>query len=138
MSGKVLKTFDKDQHGRCLFVNPHYLTVSADNTVIYVSDLEKNCVIGLTFDGKVKAIYNDDQLNKPYQLTVDRSGAVIVCGCWSRNIHQLSSDLTKVKILLDKEQGISVPGGVAYCQNNNRLYVSQHFGNIKVFDLSLE
>ncbi|XP_060579032.1 uncharacterized protein LOC132736005 [Ruditapes philippinarum] len=131
MSGKVLKTFDKDQHGTCLFVDPHYLTVSADNTIIYVSDYNKNCVIGLTFDGKVKAIYKDDQLNKPYQLTVDRSGAVFVCGCWSHNIHQLSPDLTKVKILLDREQGIECPVGVSYYQNKNRLYVCQTLGDIK-------
>jgi hypothetical protein len=138
MSGEVLKIFDKDQHEKYLFVQPYYLTISADNTVIYVSDFEKNCVIGLTFDGKVKAIYKDDQLKRPCQLTVDRSGAVFVCGSLSHNIHQLSSDLTKVKILLDEEQGIESPVGVAYCQNTKRLYVSQYADNIKVFDLSLE
>ncbi|XP_060572862.1 uncharacterized protein LOC132730833 [Ruditapes philippinarum] len=138
MSGKVLKIFDKDQHGKYLFVNPYFLTISADNTVIYVSDYNKSCVIGLTFDGKVKAIYKVDQLKMPCQLTVDRSGAVFVGGHWSYNIHQLSTDLTKVKILLDEEQGINGPVGVAYCQNKNRLYVSQFAGNIKVYDLSLE
>ncbi|XP_060596092.1 uncharacterized protein LOC132750165 [Ruditapes philippinarum] len=138
MSGKVLKIFDKDQHGKNLFADPYFLTISADNTVIYVSDYKKSCVIGLTFDGKVKAIYNDDQLNEPYQLTVDRSGAVFVCGLWSNNIHQLSPDLTKVKILLDKEQEICRPTGVAYCQNTNRLYVSQIANNIKVFDITME
>ncbi|XP_060570366.1 uncharacterized protein LOC132728702 [Ruditapes philippinarum] len=137
MTGKVLKTFHKDQQGRCLFVDPYNLTISADNTVIYVSDFEKNCVIGLTFDGRVKAINKDDQLKSPCQLTVDTSGAVFVCGHSSDNIHQLSPDLTKVKILMGKEQGINGPVGVAYCQNKNRLYVS-HLGNIKVFDLSLE
>ncbi|XP_060572481.1 uncharacterized protein LOC132730540 [Ruditapes philippinarum] len=138
MSGKVLKIFDKDQHGNCLFVDPYYLTISADNTVIYVSDLRKNCVIGLTFDGNVKAIYKDDQLNKPCQLTVDRSGAVFLCGLWSHNINQLSPDLTKVKILLDKKQGIKSPAGVAYCQDKNRLYVSQCGDHIKVYELSME
>jgi DNA-binding beta-propeller fold protein YncE len=137
MSGKVLKIFDKDHHGNCLFGDPLYLTISADNTVIYVSDMGKNCVIGLTFDGKVKAIYKDDQLKSPCQLTVDRSGAVFVCGRLSNKIHQLSPDLTKVNILLDEEQGMNVPVGVAYCQKNNRLYVSQR-DHIKVFDLSME
>ncbi|XP_060576931.1 uncharacterized protein LOC132734243 [Ruditapes philippinarum] len=138
ISGKVLKIFDKDHHGKYLFADPHFLTVSADNTIIYVSDYMKNCVIGLTFDGRVNAVYEDDQLKEPCQLTVDRSGAVFVCGRWSHNMHQLSSDLTKVKILLDKEQGINGPVGVAYCQNTNRLYVIQNLSYIKVFDLSLE
>ncbi|XP_060572439.1 uncharacterized protein LOC132730498 [Ruditapes philippinarum] len=137
MSGKVLKTFDKDQHGTCLFVEPRNLTISADNTVIYVSDFKKNCVIGFTFDGKVKAIYKDDKLNWPYQVTVDMSGAVFVCGLFTHNIHQLSSDLTKVKILLDVKQEIYRPTGVAYCQDTNRLYLSHCADNIKVYDLSL-
>jgi DNA-binding beta-propeller fold protein YncE len=138
MSGKVLKIFDKDHEGSCLFADPYNLKISADNTVINVSDPEKNCVIGLTFDGKVKAIYNDDQLNEPRQLTVDRSGAVFVCGLFSHNIHQLSSDLTNMKILLDEEQGMNGPVVVAYCPDNNRLYVSQQYDDIKVYDLSLE
>ncbi|XP_060596087.1 uncharacterized protein LOC132750162 [Ruditapes philippinarum] len=138
MSGKVLKTFDKDQHGKYLFVDPHNLTISADNTIIYVSDANNNCVSAITFDGKVKAIYKDDKLDRPYQLTVDRSGAVFVCGRLSENIHQLSPDLTKVKILLDKEQGIVSPTGVAYCQNKKRLYVFQSNGYIKVYELTLE
>jgi hypothetical protein len=146
MSGKVLEIFDKDQHGNYLFADPRCLTISADNTVIYVSDYNNNCVIGLTFDGKVKAIYKDDKLEKPYQLTVDRSGAVFVCGRWTENIHQLSPDLTKVKILPSENQ----PEGLAYCQDTDRLYVSQCTEEIKfsnntiianqcaVYDLSLE
>jgi DNA-binding beta-propeller fold protein YncE len=138
MSGKVQKIFDKDHHGKYLFADPHFLTISADNKIIYVSDAMKNCVLGLTFDGNVMDIYKDYQLNKPCQLTVDRSGAMFICGYCSHNIHQLSSDPTKVKILLDEEQGMNGPVGVAYCHGNNRLYVSQLDDNIKVFDLSLE
>ncbi|XP_060561363.1 transcription intermediary factor 1-beta-like [Ruditapes philippinarum] len=71
-------------------------------------------------------------------VSSSRSGTVFVCGYSPHNIHQLSSDLTKVKILLGKEQGIIGPSGVAYCQNTNRLYVCQYANNIKVYDLSLE
>ncbi|XP_060582916.1 uncharacterized protein LOC132739257 [Ruditapes philippinarum] len=134
MSGKVLKTFDKDQHGKHLFNDPCFVTVSADNTVIYVSDTENNCVIGLNLDGKVKAIYKDDQLKRPHQLTADKSGAVFVCGHLSHNIHQLSSDLTKVKILV----GVTSPAGVAYCKTKNRLFASQYADNIKVYDFSMK
>jgi hypothetical protein len=76
-------------------------------------------VIGLTFDGKV--IYSDDHLDKPCQVTVDMSGTVFVCGLWSDNIHQLSTDLTKVKILLNKKQEIKSPVGVAYGQNKKQI-----------------
>ncbi|XP_060567966.1 uncharacterized protein LOC132726639 [Ruditapes philippinarum] len=138
MFGKVLKTYDEDHHGNPLFGKPYFLTISEDNTVIYVSDYRKSCVLGLTFDKNVKAIYKDDQLKWPCQLTVDRSGAVFVCGLQSGNIHQLSSDLTKVKILLDKEQRVIHPLCVAYCQYKNRLYLGQIENDIKVYDLSMK
>jgi hypothetical protein len=135
MSGKVLKIFDRDHHGKCLFVHPHYITISADSMIIYVSDFKENCVLGLTFDGNVKAIYNDGQLESPYQLTVDQYGKVFVCGVQSHNIHQLSPDLTMAKIPLGIDQGIMCPSGLAYCRNKNRLYLSQCADNIKVYDL---
>ncbi|XP_045177997.2 uncharacterized protein LOC123538096 [Mercenaria mercenaria] len=139
MSGHVLKTFVKDSKGKPLFSNPLYLAVSPDNTTIYVSDWDRDTVTSLTFDGKVKAIYKDDQLSEPCQLTVDESGTVYVCWAESNNVHQLSSDLTKVKILLNESHGINIPLSVAYCQNNNRLYVGMFNNkNIKVFNLSLE
>ncbi|XP_053385752.1 uncharacterized protein LOC123538994 [Mercenaria mercenaria] len=139
MSGHVLKTFVNDSKGQRLFSNPRYLAVSPDNTTIYVSDQDRDTVTSMTFDGKVKAIYKDDQLSQPCQLTVDESGTVYVCGVDSHNVHQLSSDLTKVKILLDKSHGINQPTSAAYCQNNNRLYVGMNRNtNMKVFNLSLE
>ncbi|XP_053386625.1 E3 ubiquitin-protein ligase TRIM71-like [Mercenaria mercenaria] len=135
MSGRIIRTIGKDSNGKPLFTKPWYLVVSPDNTTIYVSDYERHTVISLTVDGKVKAIYKDDQLKHPRQLTVDESGAVYVCGRWSYNVHQLSSDLTKVKILLNKGQGMNSPMSVAYCKNNNTLYVGMRGRNIEVFNL---
>ncbi|XP_060573358.1 uncharacterized protein LOC132731235 [Ruditapes philippinarum] len=136
MSGEVVKTFDKDDYGQKLFIDPCYLTVSPDNTMIYVSDCEKYGVICLTFDGKLKAVYKDDHLNLPYQLAVDEYGSVYACGVESDNVHQLSSDLTKVKILIDKSHGLDQPRCVAYCQNTKRLFVGMR-NKIRVFNMSL-
>ncbi|XP_060588323.1 uncharacterized protein LOC132743775 [Ruditapes philippinarum] len=121
MSGKIVKSFDKDDYGQNLFSCPWYLTVSPDNSMIYVTDCGRQTVTCLTFDGKMKAIYKDDRLKDPYQLAVDEYGSVYVCSRDSKNIHQLSHDLTKVKILLNK-RNIS-PTSIAYCQNTKRLFV---------------
>ncbi|XP_060573359.1 uncharacterized protein LOC132731236 [Ruditapes philippinarum] len=132
MSGTIVKTFDKDDNGQNLVIKPWGLIVSPDNTMIYVSDLDKQTVTCLTHDGKVKAVYKDDHLNLPYQLAVDEYGSVYVCGAVSDNIHILSSDLTKVKILIDTNDGLDKPESVAYCPITKRLFVVMQ-NKIKVF-----
>jgi hypothetical protein len=135
MSGKIVKSFD---NGQDLFTYPQYLTVSPDNTMIYVSDFGRHTVTCLTFHGKVKAIYKDNQLENPRQLAVDEHGSVYVCGRYSNNVHQLSPDLNKVKIL-DKSHGIYTPTCIAYCQNTKRLFVGMNQSSkIKVFNVTLE
>ncbi|XP_060588316.1 uncharacterized protein LOC132743771 [Ruditapes philippinarum] len=139
MSGEIVKSFDTDDNGQTLFNNPWYLTVSPDNSMIYVSDCDRHTVTCLTFDGTVKAIYKDDQLKCPLQLAVDEYGSVYVCGRDSNNVHQLSHDLTKVKILLDKNHGMYTPASIAYCQNTKRLLVGMNQSSkIKIFNVSLE
>jgi hypothetical protein len=138
LSGKIVKSFGKDDNGQTLFTYPQYLTVSPDNSMIYVSDSGRYTVTCLTFDGKVKAIYKDDQLNFPQQLAVDEYGSVYVCGYDLNNVHQLSFDLTKVKILIDNSHGILKPTSIAYCQNTKRLFVGMYQSSkIKVFNVSL-
>ncbi|XP_060578289.1 uncharacterized protein LOC132735365 [Ruditapes philippinarum] len=138
MSGKIVKLFDKDDNDQNRSTFPHYLTVSPDNTMIYVSDCGRYSVTCLNFDGMLKSIYKDDQLKFPHQLAVDEYGSVYVCGRDSNNVHQLSCDLTKVKIL-DKSHGIDTPTSIAYCQNTKRLFVGMNESSkIKVFSVSLE
>jgi hypothetical protein len=137
MLGEIVKTFDKSDNGQNLFIEPWYLTVSPDNTMIYISDWDKHTVTCLTFDGKVKAIYKDDQLKTPQQIVVDEYGSVYVCGFNSYNIHQLTSGLTKVKILVDQNDRLQQPRSVAYCPNTMRLFVGMP-NNIKVFNVSIE
>ncbi|XP_053386649.1 uncharacterized protein LOC128550836 [Mercenaria mercenaria] len=138
MSGHIIRTIDKDSMGKPLFTSPLYMAVSPDNTTIYVSDWSSDTVTSMTFDGKVKAIYKDVQLSTPYQLTVDDPGSVYVCEIHSNNVHQLSSDLTKVKILLNTSHGMNQPVSVVHCNNGNKLYVGMRNRNIKVFNLSLK
>jgi DNA-binding beta-propeller fold protein YncE len=139
MSGEIVKSFDKDDDSQDLLKVPLYLALSPDNTMIYVSDQYRNTVTCLNFDGKVTAIYKDDQLNYPYQLAVDEYGSVYVCGHYSNNVHQLSCDLTKVKILLDKSHDILRSTSIAYCLNTKRLFVEMNYNKkIKVFGVSLE
>jgi DNA-binding beta-propeller fold protein YncE len=139
MSGEIVKSFEKDDNSQDLLMNSYYLAVSPDNSLIYVSDWSSNTVTCLTFDGKVKAIFKDDQLKRPQKLAVDEYGSVYVCGHDSNNVHQLSHDLTKVKILIDNRHGIIRPTSIAYCQNTKRLFVGMNQNTkIKDFNVTLK
>jgi hypothetical protein len=139
MSGKIVKSFDKDDNDQNMFTYPHYLTVSPDNSMIYASDQYRHTLTCLTFDGKVKAIYKDEKLKDPQQLAVDEYGSLYVCGYDSNNIHQLSCDLTKVKILIDKSHAIHTPTSIAYCRKTKKLFLAVHHSRkIKVFNVSFE
>ncbi|XP_060588317.1 uncharacterized protein LOC132743772 [Ruditapes philippinarum] len=139
MSGKIVKSFDRDDNDQNLFTYPQYLTVSPDNSMIYISDSGRNIVTCLTSDGKVKAIYKDDQLKYPQQLAVDEYGSVYVCGHDSNNVHQLSHDLIKVKILIDESHGILGPKSIAYCQHTKRLFVGMYRNcKIKAYNVTLK
>ncbi|XP_060560026.1 uncharacterized protein LOC132720057 [Ruditapes philippinarum] len=134
ISGRIVKSFDKDDNGQNRFTYPVYLTISPDNSMIYVSDWSRNTVTCLTYAGEVNAIYKDDQLKNPQQLAVDEYGSLYVCGRESNNILQLSHDLSKIKILIDKRHGIIRPTSIAYCQNTKRLFVGMNQNSkIKVF-----
>jgi hypothetical protein len=137
MSGKIVKTFDNHDYGQDMFIEPWYIIVSPDNTLIYVSDWYKHTVTCLTIEGEVKAVFIDDQLKIPRQLAVDEYGSIYVSGAKFKNIHQLSSDLTEVQILSNKSHGLNQPESVAFCQNTKRLFVGLP-NKIKVFQVSHE
>jgi DNA-binding beta-propeller fold protein YncE len=133
MSGNVLKCFDESA---ITISSPKHLALSPNKRYIYISDNNKNIVISMTFDGKVKAIYKDDQLAAPIQLAVDREGLVYVCGRGSNNVHQLSADLKKMKLLVDDKHNLVKPVSIALCENVDRLYLGTFNSNvIQVFSL---
>lgn len=137
MTGNVLRCFDTTFDQTPLFKAPRHVMLAANKRLIYVSDSNRDTVTALTFSGKVKFIYKDDQLVSPFQLATDREGAVYVCGRRSNNIHMLSADLKKVKILLREKHGMVNPVSVGLCAVQNKLYVGMYnTSSIEVFKIA--
>ncbi|XP_045170863.2 uncharacterized protein LOC123533285 [Mercenaria mercenaria] len=133
--GDVIKRLFTPSDGGISLISPLFLTLNAKHSTVYISDRTANTVTCMTFDGKIKAIYKDDQLKNPLHMAVDGNGSVYVCGRQSNNIHRLSSDLKKELILLDRHE-INRPVSVAYCTKRNTLYVGMKNGNaIKCFNI---
>ena len=136
LSGDVYKTFNKDAHGNRLFREPLYVTVGLCETLIYVSDTAFNEVVCLNFDGDGAGFYHEDDLYDPYNLTVACDKGVYVCGRGSSNIHLMTFDCKKVKVILKRNDGISSPSSIAYCPNEKLLCLTSHLGNVvKVYRL---
>ncbi|XP_053383814.1 protein wech-like [Mercenaria mercenaria] len=133
--GIVINHLVRPSDGRISFRSPLCITLNVDHSALYISDSETNTVTCMTLEGKVKAIYKDDQLTSPLHMAIDGTGLVYVCGRTSNNIHQLSSDLKKGIVLLDRHE-LTSPTSVAYCTKRKRLYVGIKNENIvKVFKI---
>jgi DNA-binding beta-propeller fold protein YncE len=135
--GAVFKSISKDSNGETLFISPLFVAASLGGGEIYISDTGKNTVFSMSiYDINLKNSYKDRDLESPLGLTVDETGAVLVCGKNSGTIHLLSPELKTVQVLLGSRDGIKRPVGVAYSKTEKKLYVAMYgCADIKVFQL---
>ncbi|XP_060604388.1 uncharacterized protein LOC132757199 [Ruditapes philippinarum] len=99
-TGKVVRLLDRDCLGNKLFMSPRYIILSLDEESLYVSDAHRDAVVKIHSDGRIGAVFKDEELNRPRGLAIDEHGTVFVAGMYSNNIFQLTSNLTKIGILL--------------------------------------
>ncbi|XP_053404216.1 uncharacterized protein LOC128558569 [Mercenaria mercenaria] len=125
-NGTVLNVLEHDYYGNPLFASPQYVTVSPDNSTIYVSDKRSKSVIGLTVDGKVKSVYKME--TSPGGITIDGAGSVYVCAVRDKNdetmkvdIVQLSENCEKLQTLVTLDNHYSA---IAYCDENKTFYLA--------------
>ena len=125
-AGAVLHTIQTDSHGKKLFVDPLYITVSTDGRIIYVSDPGQNTVTSYSLTGEQLNVYIHENLNCPQGLTVVENKLVFVCGNGSDNLHGISCLCEHIQIVLDgssKNVGRQ-PWTVLYNKKYNRIYIS--------------
>ncbi|XP_053403117.1 uncharacterized protein LOC128558249 [Mercenaria mercenaria] len=125
-NGTVLNVLENDCYGNPLFASPHYVTVSPDNSTIYVSDKIGKAVIGMTVDGKVKSVYKME--TKPGGITIDGAGSVYVCAVRDKtdvsmevDIVQLSENCEKLQTLVPLNKHYSA---IAYCDESKTFYLT--------------
>jgi hypothetical protein len=67
--------------------------------MLLVGDYGRQEVIGLTENGDVRFRYRHPELVGPCGIAVDGEDNIYVCGNYSHNIHQLSSEAQHIRIL---------------------------------------
>ena len=104
--------------------------LSPDGTIIYLANPNEHTVTSMTIDGRITAVYRDDDtLKGPCSITVDNEGVVYVTG--DNNIHQLSEDCNKIQVFIADFRCFEI----AFCDNDRRLYVSCG-KSVKIFKIS--
>lgn len=135
--GGTLKRRIGVQHDNSyMFRYPFFLTVSSNSGYIYVSDYGTDKVTCLSSIGRVIFQYTDPELRWPRGVYVDPAGNTIVCGNGSDNVHVISANGTKHKILLTSSDDIYNPLSVAYRQSDATLVIgSSNNNNVLVYKL---
>ena len=123
-AGAVLQTIQTNSQGQNLFVNPQYITVSTDGRTFYVSDSNQNTVTSYNVTGGQINVYKHDELKCPTGLTVIENKFIFVCGCVSRNLHEISGLCEHIQIVLDSKDVGGLPQTVLYNRTDNRIYIS--------------
>ena len=136
MSGTVLQTINQDSVGQPLFRCPRYITLSADHSVLYVSDCDTHTVTSVTLgDGSVKFKYRDDGLRNPRGVTVGNDGMLYICCVGNDTIHMVTSEGRNVKVIPTGRDGLRYPKSIVYRHHDNTLYVGGEVNNVFVYKI---
>jgi len=73
-------------------------------------------------------------MRSPLKPVVDNNGNVYVCTLGLNQVHQISKDCKKIKVLLTQADGLSSPYSICLSEEEEELYVGMdNNDNVKVF-----
>lgn len=130
LDGTFKRKIGTTQNGSSMFKSSSHLAVSVVSGKVYVSERATSTVICLMPDDSVVYKYCDRSLTKPRGICVDSADNLIVCGNSSNNVHIVTADGLKNKVLLTSRDGIKSPHCVAYRHSDNTLIVGCYNKNM--------
>ena len=132
-AGAVCHTIKTDSQGQNLFVDPRYITLSADGQTIYVSDWGQHTVTSYSVTGAQLYVYKHEELHGATGLCGVENKFIFVCGY---NLHAISYMCEHIQIMLERKDMGGPPYTVLYNKTNKSIYIS-YGGNefLSVFNL---
>ena len=141
-TGRVYWSVSTDGQGQTLFKYPWYV----------ISDIERNTVTDTDWGNNTLTVLNGDtgaiikrrsvKDKCPYGITTGPSGNIYVCYCGTREVAELTGDLSEERILLSQQDGLGDrPLAIAYDKSCGQLITSYDSyssdkNSVDVFDLS--
>ncbi|XP_053384902.1 uncharacterized protein LOC128546149 [Mercenaria mercenaria] len=114
-----------------IFNNPHYIVVSEDSRHIYISDCGSYCIVSITLQGDVSAVYKHEELSGPKGMVMLDDGSLLVC-CWTGTIHHISGDLKQGQIMIDR---LSYPQSICYSHHHDEVYTGCYANQLRVYSM---
>ncbi|XP_053384893.1 uncharacterized protein LOC123537200 isoform X4 [Mercenaria mercenaria] len=115
-----------------IFNDPRYIVVSNDSRHIYISDCRSHCIVSITLQGDVSAVYKHEELSRPKGMVMLNDGSLLLCCCRSNTIHHITGDLKQGQIMID---GLSYPQSICYSHQHDEVYIGCLSGQLKVFSI---
>ena len=101
----------------------HISKKAASDTIIASIQNEQK-LYRLSPDGTKSEFYKGADLSSPGSIAVDKRGNFYVCGEKSANVHQVSHDGCRLRILLDSSNGLKEPSAIVFQPNGWRFFVA--------------
>ena len=119
--GQEIRDLRLDANGDVMFTRPNYLATNPFNADVYVTDDSNNTVTGVTMKGEFRFKYSEKYLKLPTGIAADNHGCVYVCGNGSCDIHQMSRDGKRVRLLMN---GLPHPRAISFDPYEERFLVT--------------
>ena len=136
--GRLKREIERDQMGDKIFAYPEYIDVNINGDIL-VSDIEKEGVVILSAEGKVKKLYKGppkgtmDKSFDPRDLKCDKEGNIVVCDINNNALHLLDINGEFQRLLLCEEDGLYWPDVVSI-DNRGHVWVRELWQHtVKVF-----
>ncbi|XP_060083259.1 E3 ubiquitin-protein ligase TRIM33-like [Ylistrum balloti] len=129
-------------NGRPIFCHPDRLAVTSTGTVCVTDRGKDSAVIFVTPNGHVKSSYKGEgsgedegrrERFEPWGLCVDQHDNIFISDRFNDKIHVLNESGVFQKYLLNEDDGIRRPLGVAV-DNAGHIWVGNEDGSIRVFE----
>ena len=123
LKGQLKKCLGINPSGSNRFTSPYYITRSAFDETIFVSDYSTNTIVCLAPSGNVIYRYKDHDMSRPRGLICDAGDSVLARGEYSQNLHRISPDGKKYHTLLTTKNELGDPCSIAYIKKEATLIV---------------
>ena len=137
-TGRVYWSVSSDDQGQSLFFFPQYVTSDIERSTVTVTDFWNNTLTVLNGDTGDVIKRRSVKDKSPAGVTTGPSGNIYVCYYNTREVAELTGDLTEERILLSQQDGLDDgPRVIAYDKSCGQLMTSYWFSNsVDIWELS--
>ena len=140
-TGRVYWSMSTDDQGQSLFSNPWYVTSDIERNTVTVTDWGNNTLTVLNGDTGAIIKRRSVEDKSPAGVTTGPSGNIYVCYRDTREVAELTGDLSEERILLSRQDGLGGgPLAIVYDKSCGQLITSYYHysgdNSVDVFDLS--